>query len=298
MGNFLSRLAGRAIGLAPVAQPVIPSIFSSGLRPGKNQSSEFRSEVMVDGRERNIRSGPTSEVGLPSESAAIASYNDGRDPSLPDFVSAQAETDILADSIAISTRVQSPQASSLSTELKSGPHHDRARSPNALPASETKSSGAYSLLSREAPRQPRIPVTGRRPPGGSSSFQVDLGAPSEVPPASGAELEIDRLNTLPAGSFRAFGKTQAQNELSDQLQTNQDYSLPVTRNNPAGVFKFTSAIPFPESARRESPVIRVTIGRVDVRAQFPAPAPSPQRRARPATPSLNEYLKQRSEGKR
>jgi hypothetical protein len=54
------------------------------------------------------------------------------------------------------------------------------------------------------------------------------------------------------------------------------------------------------AASPEAPVIRVTIGRIDVRAQFTASAPSPATTGhkRPGALSLDEYLKQRSEGKR
>jgi hypothetical protein len=48
------------------------------------------------------------------------------------------------------------------------------------------------------------------------------------------------------------------------------------------------------------PVIRVTIGRIEVRAVFPPAAtpPTPARKPPAGTLSLEEYLKQRSEGKR
>jgi len=51
---------------------------------------------------------------------------------------------------------------------------------------------------------------------------------------------------------------------------------------------------------QEAPIIRVSIGRIDVRAEFLAatPSPVPARNARPASLSLDEYLKQRSEGRR
>jgi hypothetical protein len=52
-------------------------------------------------------------------------------------------------------------------------------------------------------------------------------------------------------------------------------------------------------SEREAPVVRVTIGRVEVRAQFPpAPAAPVARRSRALALSLEDYLKQRSEGKR
>ncbi|MGC2696896.1 MAG: hypothetical protein WA738_14010 [Candidatus Angelobacter sp.] len=55
------------------------------------------------------------------------------------------------------------------------------------------------------------------------------------------------------------------------------------------------------SSESEAPVIRVSIGRIDVRAQFSAaatPSPAPPRNTRRTALSLDEYLKQRSEGKR
>jgi hypothetical protein len=47
-------------------------------------------------------------------------------------------------------------------------------------------------------------------------------------------------------------------------------------------------------------VIRVTIGRIDVRAEFPAPAAhdASARKSRPLARTLDEYLKERTEGKR
>jgi hypothetical protein len=50
----------------------------------------------------------------------------------------------------------------------------------------------------------------------------------------------------------------------------------------------------------QAPSIRVTIGRIEVRAEFstPAPAPAPARPARSSPLSLDDYLKQRREGKR
>lgn len=72
----------------------------------------------------------------------------------------------------------------------------------------------------------------------------------------------------------------------------------IEARNPANASPFYSprdAHPVPEA-----PIIRVSIGRIDVRAEFAAatPSPAPARNARPASLSLDEYLKQRSEGRR
>ena len=53
-------------------------------------------------------------------------------------------------------------------------------------------------------------------------------------------------------------------------------------------------------AAAQAPVVRVTIGRIEVRAQFPAPAAKRESpgRATPNGLSLDDYLKQRNEGRR
>jgi hypothetical protein len=54
-----------------------------------------------------------------------------------------------------------------------------------------------------------------------------------------------------------------------------------------------------ESADTAAPVVRVTIGRVEVRAELPSPkARAAAPRTRSATTSLDDYLKQRAEGRR
>lgn len=75
-------------------------------------------------------------------------------------------------------------------------------------------------------------------------------------------------------------------------------TLWIEARNPANaspIYSPRDAHPMPEA-----PIIRVSIGRIDVRAEFAAatPSPAPARNARPAALSLDEYLKQRSEGRR
>ena len=56
---------------------------------------------------------------------------------------------------------------------------------------------------------------------------------------------------------------------------------------------------FPDELPGEAPIVRVTIGRIEVRAA-PAPTPPPRKPARPAGPTLtlDAYLKARKEGAR
>jgi len=55
----------------------------------------------------------------------------------------------------------------------------------------------------------------------------------------------------------------------------------------------------PDEPRDQAPIVRVTIGRIDVRAA-PAPPPPPRKAAGPAPPvlTLDAYLKERKEGRR
>jgi hypothetical protein len=54
----------------------------------------------------------------------------------------------------------------------------------------------------------------------------------------------------------------------------------------------------PNDSHTEPPVVRVTIGRIEVRAE--TPASSPRKTSAPARPtlSLDTYLKERKEGRR
>ncbi len=49
----------------------------------------------------------------------------------------------------------------------------------------------------------------------------------------------------------------------------------------------------PAEAAAEGPIVRVSIGRVEIRANVPAPAAAPRIRKTPASLSLDEYLKRR-----
>ncbi len=67
----------------------------------------------------------------------------------------------------------------------------------------------------------------------------------------------------------------------------------------AVVRDFTRAGSLRRDSETAAPIVRVTIGRVEVRAHFPcAPSVPVARRPRPPALSLEDYLKQRSGGKR
>ena len=118
-------------------------------------------------------------------------------------------------------------------------------------------------------------------------------------------------------SVRAAGKGSADEEgvrsASSQRQGQQgDAASPATHLLVPGANLQRDAFPVSSSPSRKSaerernatsvdaaPVVRVSIGRVEVRAEFPATAPRTSSQRSPSlTLSLDEYARQRREGKR
>jgi len=75
-------------------------------------------------------------------------------------------------------------------------------------------------------------------------------------------------------------------------------SNPLMRTETPVARRITQRMPPPE-APPPAPVIRVSIGRIEVRAEFPAAPPRPgPKSSQPPALSIEEYARQRSEGKR
>jgi hypothetical protein len=116
------------------------------------------------------------------------------------------------------------------------------------------------------------------------------GSPRPPSPASFAEEEISRANHRAA----SVGKNPAATEVASVFARHEPVIAPPApqRRGPSesrGFERFTAV----------SPAIHVSIGRVEVRAvTAPAPRPSvPERRAA-ARLSLEQYLRERNEGRR
>jgi len=115
-----------------------------------------------------------------------------------------------------------------------------------------------------------------------------------------------------------LAQRQRQDAGTDSLASRQDYSetpLTIDSNNEAvppvhhEAPAAAVAVPLPTgpapqwrpAAAQQPPTIQVTIGRVEIRAVTPPPAAAPQRPAErrvAARLSLDEYLRQRNEGRR
>jgi hypothetical protein len=261
MTNFLNRLAARAIGAAPVAEPLLPARFSSAA--GLVKGDAFS--------------------GMPAEISTVAAVADAigrmasrerpRDATLPEEASSDAGG--TTPSSRELTATGSMDASLVPEKQSADAGTDRRVFPRAtLPMSEPAS----------------LPM------------DVSVVADHTTPPSlraaadSRAETLIDAdQTTLAADHFVPTGTTFGPSPRLSGLATQTSLRSSDAVTGPAGYSRRRDAA---ESAA-EAPIIRVSIGRIEVRAQFPAaPSPANARNARPAAISLEEYLKQRREGKR
>lgn len=227
MSGYLERLGARALGLAPVAQPIVPTIFDPGTGPGPGAAGSSLVAEPEPAEPRQDR--PVASAAVPSlGSRGERALRDAREPAAWD----------------------GPRAALGESEREHAPDdraHDRGpweRAVETLPPA-----GREAALVLAAPRD-----------GGRREAAEERG--SEPVPSM-----VLRVAPPP-------------------LSTRDHHATMSEQRDPAATAK-------------SAPVIRVTIGRIDVRAEFPAPAP-----ARAATPprapmlSLEDYLKQRKEGKR
>jgi hypothetical protein len=249
MSHFLNRLASRAVGVAQIAQPLVPAIFNPGFGV---ETSQPPSEISV---ERTTSPAPTrisasevrSETTLPREwensatTVPLSSFFASEPPSLVD---------------------------------------EHAALPPAVPQTE--------------PPQQTRPQQGQAWPAirttlPSVSDEIALASDRAVSPVQSAHDEAPARVCTPRGP-----------EGVPEIFRSNRPSLRALQVRPAvPATSLISARNHAAPISQERPVVRVTIGRIDVRAQFtpaaPGPASSPRKAA---TLSLDEYLKQRSEGKR
>ncbi len=262
MANFLNRMAARALGSVAMAQPVVPAMFTPGF--GLVQSVVPRDAGLV---------GHVSEVAVVADPATPTTLEPARDATLPREWRPSDSRLAVGDASAV------PPPRSLSEEEKASPAiHARRLSP--------------ATAATQAAQLALPPVSVSAIPD-LQGDQAETFTPDRVVVANKSDEKVTdadlrtKVAPLIAPEVMSARRPHTHPFLSGPGSTSRDRGSATRRDQGA------SASPGP-------PVVRVTIGRIDVRAQFPAPAPSPvpARRARPAALTLEDYLKQRSEGKR
>jgi hypothetical protein len=297
MADLLSRLIERTLGLAPLVQPTIPPMFAQGMAsawddlqaamtdaasPGSPQrvaaepGPERPSAVSHPASTRVLRASPDEGAATPRQ--PLRQTSDPRPAPPQGVVSAISEHD--DDTPSETTAGASRQ--SVSGPASRPPHPDDARS---------GVSSAEDTPVRLQPVEVKILSTRLR----SAIAQPDLssGAPSdrlELQPAPDPSSPV--VSDVSGGQRAAIFPRRPSMPLPVRPQATPSLEPP----QPSPTERRAADSESPPA----TPIIRVSIGRIDVRAVVlpapPAPRPSPVRRGPALT--LDDYLKQRSEGRR
>jgi len=188
----------------------------------------------------------------------------------------------------------------------------QAEMPEASPSRTLPSSDGSRESSAENNSERRVPGTGNvaLPEIGRTLPREQSSVPPPVPTATPNRLGSE---SPPKPAVRPAGESIAVAVRQEKPPHAPSTSQPVIAqevvrgtaesrgqdSRHAVVRDFTRAGSLRRDSETAAPIVRVTIGRVEVRAQFPsAPAVPVARRPPPPALSLEDYLKQRSGGKR
>ncbi|HEX2205656.1 MAG TPA: hypothetical protein VHG91_20255 [Longimicrobium sp.] len=315
MSDFLSRLAARALGEAPVLRPVVPSRWEGGAgddaSPGFTEVAEERAASPFPPRRRaESRSEPGSGSESGSESlpprrrpAAPPAFDAAESPSFdppsprpaarrrPSTEPGPMEE---APSIVRASNGETPPPASRRAGAEAGreaglpveieevraiaPAPRRPRPSPVVTRTTAEAATPDPAVPREI-REETAPVPARR-------TRVEAGAVTEEVVFEEAEEETPARKPVRATTPLRPVVRSVEGAGDERRWTKGDGgSRDGTTSAPA------AAVSLPDEAEEARPVVRVTIGRIEVRA---APPPAPQRPAAPAwTPpvmTLEEYL--------
>jgi hypothetical protein len=278
MSDYLNSLVTRALQLGPVVQPRLASLFEPQSRAAEPDAAPFEVQSMY--RDSAITESPF-------ESATSQLSTQPRHQALPAIAPATG-TPIREQEINTGFEHGSKQPGTPSPQPPPLVPSASIVAP-VLPQSpflQPDSERAYRLDHEEA--APRSPETVRKSLSDPDIFQPRARGTENYETRPRIEPEIRQVSAADQPAESTFQPKQRGN----QVAVNAAITVPVstTREVSAQASEPTSV---PET-------VVVTIGRVDVRPVFTQPpmAPRSNRPQQPGPMSLDEYLKQRSEGRR
>ena len=293
MTDIFTRLAERVLGEAPLAHPVIAPAFS----PDPGVTGEFVESADWVEPQSSERTAPAAPILQPLRTPRTPVLVDGAQSPSAEQANRSFESDLPSQ-----TQPSDPASLDIPPENQ--------RVVNAQDSSlqiHPPNEAAWVQPAQGTPE----PSKGFHAPPGSVARQVILvpvardGKPAVSMPleAPRAQPEITLPSDTQAGSdtpsprlMPRVTKVPARGLVSPASQSESQVTTPAA-DSPWSVSSDDSGTKVPSE-----PVIRVTIGRVEVRlVQAPAPIPvnrAPARSIPAPALSLDEYLKQRDEGKR
>jgi len=286
MSDFLNNLAARSLSLADAVQPRIRSLFEPQAAQA-NQLARFSVHLSAEDRAAREDESFRPTALESSESSASALEQSTRSNSIRSSLKPSAD------------------AAAARTDDRDAASH-RAEPALARGSTDTVSIAANAPLDLSRPPAPDATVA-RSP---AADRQTILTTSADLAPqirderASRAALvpNIRRMideRTKPLEAQRPPGMTRADQGQATPHETASP-ARTIVRAQGAGVPKLPIVnLPSPPPSVAPSPEIKITIGRVDVKAVMPAqPAARSQPLARFAPTSLDDYLRERSGGRR
>ena len=321
MTDFLTRLAERALGVAPVAHPLIPSLYAPDVNGLLSELAETEDDSTPATKEPSAldATGPSPPVLGPADAA-------GRHSADPFGWSA------VADSIrhdATPSEVASAPTGRTSADPSSGrrPPLPAGTTPARSPVADREHRG-HARVPPIVPERPVVP--GAKPPV-TPSVRRALPATSSLdethswrplgprvvanetaslavrePRDSGPSAEVTDLGAGPLlrSTPKPARRSSRPGEVEPYLVMPRPdaFSSGPSRDGappPLAVTRQRPSLEVPPAPTAAAPTIRVTIGRIEVRAAAPPapPEPEPTHRPEPAL-SLDDYLKGRREAVR
>ncbi len=299
MADFLTRLAGRTLGVAPVVQPMIAPLYAPGpaLLAGQEGLSAFTEEVSggsparpslwpAEPREMNL---PLSEP-LPAAmqeqesranlSAVSLSFSSQQGTVFPSTGEIWASTAQPAVSAMADVNVAGRRDTSSISANGEGSQPGAARN---IPVSSPTT--PLSVPDRANPLQigeaQALPVEVSQRQTGSASFISQVYQEGDAPSVAVNSLEEQRISgVLPQSILPAASRSRANLRWAADAVTNR-HEL-----SPEGTAPMATPVP----------TIQVTIGRIEVRATQPPPAQRQTPRPGPRMVSLEEYLDRSAKG--
>lgn len=300
MADFLTRLAGRTLGVAPTVQPMIAPLYAPGpaLLAGQEVLSAFTEEVSgglparpslwpAEPREMNL---PLSEP-LPAAmqeqesranlSAVSLSFSPQQGTVFPSTGEIWASTAHPAVSAIADVNVAGRRdTSSISANGEGSQSATEQNIPVSSP--NTPLSAPDRTRSLQIGEVQELPVEVSQRQMGSASFISQVYQEGDAPSVAVNSLEEQRIggvlpqSILPAASrSRANLRWAAADAVANRHELSPEGTAPMA--TPA-------------------PTIQVTIGRIEVRATQPPPAQRQTPRPGPRMVSLEEYLDRQAKG--
>lgn len=304
MNGFLNKLASRSLGLEEAIRPRLPSLFEplpeTGMpalppvfaeeAPGEStrlEESARRAPVTRQPENPSFAQTPTAPVP-PAGTDRIASLV--REPETHEPLEKSPSSRVGGH---VSLGPRDVPVERVLSDIRS--EHSTVE-PRPLRAVRPQ---AVRSISGEEPFQPQVKVI--RPDVVRTTAVREDGMPVTPKVSAFPSRPAVRVDTTSQTESPGFANSSPQSGTLDAL-LGKTASAPSNPGTVRGEMPkaFLATPPFPETARRgpwqkaPEPVVQVTIGRIEVRAELPGPRPPVKERLAPKPMNLDEYLRRRT----